>query len=140
LYRKVVSERACLYPGIAETLRKLKEKGYHVAVFSDKRQAFGQLELEQAGISGLLGHVLFLHDGRPYKLHPLGLKKVMEALEASPEETLYVGDSHQDIECAHRAGVKSAAALWGSVNRERVLAQRPHYQVETVEDITPILG
>jgi phosphoglycolate phosphatase len=64
----------------------------------------------------------------------------MEALEVSPEETLYVGDSHQDIDCAHRAGVRSAAALWGSVNREQVLARRPHYQLETVGEFAATLG
>jgi HAD superfamily hydrolase (TIGR01509 family) len=140
LYRESVAEKAHLYPGIAETLQTLKERGYRLAIFSDKRHAFGEAELEQAGAKSLLDRTLFLHDGRPYKPDPAGLREVMEALEVSPEETLYVGDSHQDIDCAHRAGVRSAAALWGSVNREQVLARRPHYQLETVGEFAATLG
>ncbi|HZA21158.1 MAG TPA: HAD-IA family hydrolase [Dehalococcoidia bacterium] len=139
LYREVVAEKASLYPGIAETLQVLKERGYRLAIFSDKREAFGAAELEQAGAKTLLDHTLFLHDGRPYKPDPAGLQQVMKALGVTPEEALYVGDSPQDIDCSHRAGVRSVAALWGSVNREKVLARQPHYQLETVGEFVSIL-
>lgn len=139
LYREVVEEKAHLYPGIVETLHSLKEQGYQLAIFSDKRHAFGVAELEQTGAKELLDHTLFLHDGRPYKPNPTGLQEVMAGLGVSPEETLYVGDSHQDIDCAHRAGVRSVAALWGSVNREKVLARRPHFRLETVAEFVAAL-
>jgi HAD superfamily hydrolase (TIGR01509 family) len=135
----VVAERAHLYPGIAETLHTLKERGYRLAIFSDKWHAFGKAELEQAGAKNLLDRTLFLHDGRPYKPDPTGLREVMAALGVSPAETLYVGDSHHDIDCAHRAGVRSVAALWGSVNRDLVLARRPHYQLEAVGEFISTL-
>ena len=135
MYHEVVAEKAHLYAGVAETLRRLKEWGFQTAVFSDKRHAFGESELAQTGVGALLDHTLFLHDGRPYKPDPAGLLQVIEALGVSPQETLYVGDSHQDIECARRAGVRSAAALWGSLNRERVLAQIPDHRLESVAEM-----
>ena len=139
-YRDVVEIKAGLYPGIAEILRTLNTHGFNVAVFSDKRQPFGASELEQTGVGHLLDHASFFNDGRPYKPDPQGLQDVMEALGASPEETIYVGDSPQDIECAHRAGTKSAAALWGSVDRKAVLATEPHYQLEQVDQLLACLG
>ena len=134
-YRESVAEMGGLFSGVDETLRALKDRGFRLAVFSDKRQAFGVPELAQTGVGHLLDYVSFLVDGRPYKPDPLGLREVMDALGVSSGETVYVGDSAQDIECAHRAGARSAAALWGTVSRETLLSQKPHYQWERIEDI-----
>jgi len=139
-YRKTVGEMAGLYPGIAETLTDLKTNGLKVGVFSDKRQQFGISELEQTGVGHLLDCASFLVDGRPYKPEPQGLRDVMEALGVSPSETLYIGDSRQDIQCAHRAGTHSGAALWGSIDREGVLAQSPQFQWDRAELILGSLG
>ena len=139
-YRDVVDVRAGLYPGVAEALQTLNSQGYKVAVFSDKREPFGVSELEQTGVAHLLNHVAFFDGDRPYKPDPRGLRNVMESLAASPSETIYVGDSPQDIECAHRAGTQSAAALWGTVTREAVLATGPHYRLEQVDQLLVCLG
>ncbi len=134
-YRENVADMAGLYPGIREALAALKDRGFRLAIFSDKRQAFGMSELDQTGIGHLLDHASFLVDGRPYKPDPLGLQEVTASLVVSAGDAIYVGDSRQDIECAHRAGIRSGAALWGSVDRREVLARRPHYRWESMEQM-----
>ena len=140
LYRETVSTMAALYPEVPEMLLQLKEHGYRLAVFSDKREAYGLPELDQAGIGHLMDHTSFLVDGRPYKPDPAGLQAVMKAVGVAPDETLYIGDGRQDIECAHRAGARSGAALWGSVNWEAVLAPNPHYRWERTGQLLDTLG
>ncbi|MFQ6027602.1 MAG: HAD family hydrolase [Dehalococcoidia bacterium] len=140
LYHQVVAEKAGLFPGIPELLCSLKERGYRLGIFSDKWHAIGVSELEQAGLSPLLDYTLFLQDERPTKPDPTGLLQVMETLEVAPAETLYIGDSHQDIDCARRAGVTSVAALWASLNREVVVARQPHHTLERVEHLLETLG
>lgn len=140
LYREALPRMAYLFPGIRETLHALKAKGYRLAVFSDKRPVFGLPELELTGIGHLLDYVLFQADGRPYKPDPQGLLQVLKALKVRPGEALYVGDSHEDVACARRAGVTSAAALWASVNREMVLAQGPNYCWERVDQVLTTVG
>ena len=76
-YWEDVARMAGLYPGTAEMLGALKDHGYRLAVFSDKRQSFGMSELGQTGIGHLLDYTLFLVDGRPYKPDPHGLREVM---------------------------------------------------------------
>ena len=134
-YRENVAEMAGLYPGVGEALAALKDRGFQLAIFSDKRHAFGMSELDQSGIGHLLDHASFLVDGRPYKPDPLGLQEVTAYLGVSAGDTIYVGDSRQDIECAHRAGVRSGAALWGSVDRQEVLARSPHYRWDSMEQM-----
>ena len=58
----------------------------------------------------------------------------------APSETLYIGDTRHDIQCAHRAGTYGGAALWGSVDREGLLAQRPQFQWDRAEMILGSLG
>lgn len=134
-YQESVAEEGRLYPDVGETLSALKARGHRLAVFSDKRRAFGELELGQTGTGSLFDCTLFLEDGRPYKPEPQGLLLVLNALAVSPGEAIYVGDAHQDVDCAHRAGVAGGAALWGSLDRQALLARRPVYQWERVGQI-----
>ena len=139
-YRRIVSEMPKLYPGVTETLEHLKNCGYRLAVFSDKRQAFGDAELAQTGISGLMDYSLFLVDGRPYKPDPQGLLQVLDALEVAPDQAIYVGDTGDDMECAHRAGVNSGAALWGALNPQKLLAAGPGFRWEQPRQLVESLG
>ena len=86
-----------------------------------------------------MGCVLFLEGGRPYKPDPQGVLEVLTALDVAPNEAVYVGDASVDVECAHRAGVASAAALWASVDRENLLARQPNYRWDRVDQILATL-
>jgi phosphoglycolate phosphatase len=138
-YRESVSTMAGLYPGIPKMLRELWGSGYQLAIFSDKSETYGLSELDQAGIDHLLEYTLFHLEGRPYKPDPSGLHTVMEAVGVTAGEALYIGDSRHDIECAHRAGAWSGAALWGSVDRETLLTENPHYRWERIEQLSEAL-
>ena len=135
----MVSEKGHLFHGIPEMLQVIKDRGYRIGVFSDKRQVFGISELEQTGINHLIDYNLFMLDGRPYKPDPQGLLHVLDSLEVAPSDALYIGDGHQDVECAYRAGAKSAAALWASTNQDQVLARRPHFRLQRVGQVLEAL-
>ncbi|PKB78882.1 MAG: hypothetical protein BZY88_16185 [SAR202 cluster bacterium Io17-Chloro-G9] len=139
-YQRIVTEMPDLYPGVVQTLGSLKESGYRLAVFSDKRQVFGEAELAQTGIGGLMDYSLFLVDGRPYKPDPQGLLHVLDAMGVAPDQALYVGDTGDDMECARRAGVKSGAALWGALDREKTLSAGPGFQWESPNQLLGSLG
>ena len=129
-----------VYPGVATVLETLKTNGYRTAIFSDKRDRFGEPELDYAGLRPFFDCVSFLYQGRPYKPDPSGLLDVMDALWAAPGECLFVGDSYRDIECAQRAGAKSGAALWATVERQKLLDLSPDFQWERVGGVLATLG
>ena len=64
----------------------------------------------------------------------------MRSLEVAPEECLFIGDSHRDIECAKRAGAWSGAALWASVEPELVLALQAEFVWKRVYDVAVSLN
>ena len=138
-YHSRVKELGGLFEGVPEMLDALKGNGYLVALLSDKRQVHGSEELKSTGIAELFDYVLFLNDGRAYKPDPQGLCQVIDALSVKREETLYVGDSYMDVQCARRTGAASAAALWGSVNVEAVLNEEPDYVWHTVSEVLTTL-
>jgi phosphoglycolate phosphatase-like HAD superfamily hydrolase len=134
-YQQWVNTVGHLYPGVVKTLETLKHRGYQIAVFSDKRKQFGELEVEQAGLGHLLDYTLFLVDGRPYKPDPYGLLHVLEELSVPKDQAVYVGDGSHDLECARRAGIAGGAALWGALNREDLLNGHPDHSWETVDQL-----
>ena len=135
LYHAAVWQERRLYPGVTELLQQLKHGGYRTAVLSDKRQVFGVPEFEHSELGPLIDQVLFFSDAMSFKPDPSGLLKVIDSLEVTPGECLFVGDSYRDIECAQRAGAWSGAALWASVERDRVLALSPDFGWEKVNDV-----
>jgi HAD superfamily hydrolase (TIGR01509 family) len=124
-----------LYPGIPELLKRLKDTGYRMAILSDKRQVFGIPEFEFSKLGDAVDLAQFFAEGMAPKPDPSGLQEVMKTLEVTPGETLFVGDSHRDIECAQRAGARSGAALWASVEPELVLALNPEFRWEKVAEV-----
>ena len=134
-YHAAVWREPRLYLGIPKLLRLLRETGYRTAILSDKREVFGVPEFEHSNLGDSVDRALFFADGMAPKPDPSGLQDVMKSLEVSPSQTLFVGDSRRDIECARRAGVWSGAALWASVEPDLVLALKPDFQWEKVDDV-----
>jgi len=134
-YHAAVWEEHRLYPGVASLLQQLKDNGYRTGILSDKRHIFGQPEFEHSKLSTVIDRAQFFGDGMTAKPDPTGLQDVMKSLDVSPGECLFVGDSHRDIECAQRAGARSGAALWASVEPERVLALEPEFRWEKIDDV-----
>ena len=88
----------------------------------------------------MIDRSVFFADGMLPKPDPAGLQDVMESLEVSPEECLFIGDSYRDIECAKRAGAWSGAALWASVEPELVIALQPEFVWNKVGDVAMTLN
>lgn len=104
--------------------------------------------------------MLFLEDLRAPKPAPEALRQSAELLGVDVRRVLYVGDSVLDVQCARKAGARSAAALWAAgdgsaglttsgsagltTSRERVLAQEPDHVLTSVAELLalcpPLIG
>lgn len=105
--------RTRLYPGVGETLDRLRSRGKALSVLSNKPTAMSVEILTGLGIAG---RFLRIDGGDRFerkKPDPAGLIEVMRALGASPARTLFLGDSAVDVDTARAAGAGAAGALWG---------------------------
>ena len=100
------------YDGIEELLRHLKQKGFKIAVVSNKFDKAVK-KLCNDYFFGLIDVAI----GESSEVHkkpcPDGILKAMEILNASPDKTVMIGDSEVDVETAKNAGIASIGVLWG---------------------------
>jgi pyrophosphatase PpaX len=80
-------------------------------------------------------------DTRLRKPHPAPLRLALRHMGLHPAETVYVGDSPEDLEMARRAGVRAAIAVLGPFPTEiRLRAARPDLLLESIEELPAALG
>ncbi len=70
-----------------------------------------------------------------HKPHPEGIIRILTHFGVDPGTTLMVGDSMSDILAAKAAGVRMAAVLWDTYDRERVTAADPDTLFESVGEM-----
>jgi phosphoglycolate phosphatase len=105
--------RSRLYPEAVETLDALRARGVRLCCITNKRFAFSDRLLTQAGVRDRF-ELLLGGDSLPEKKpSPLPLTTAASALGVEPAAAALVGDSHQDLRAAHRAGYAFLFATYG---------------------------
>jgi HAD superfamily hydrolase (TIGR01509 family) len=75
-------------------------------------------------------------DTRLRKPHPAPLRLALRCMGMRPAETVYVGDSPEDLEMARSAGVRAAIAVLGPFPTEkRLRAAKPDLLLESIEEL-----
>ena len=102
-----------LFDGIRETVKALAPQCTLGIVTSRTREELDLL-LPRFGLESFFSVTVCTDDTGKHKPDPAPLLQYMALAGASPAETLYVGDSVHDSQCAQAAGVDFALALWGT--------------------------
>jgi phosphoglycolate phosphatase len=79
-------------------------------------------------------------DTRLRKPHPAPLRLALDHMRLRPAETVYVGDSSEDLEMARSAGVRAAIAILGPFPTEkRLRAAKPDLLLESITELPAAL-
>ncbi len=129
------------FPGMAELLKGLKEKGYQVGIVTSRLRNSTMIGLRKFGLAETADCIVTCEDTDKHKPDPEPALIALEKLSAKAEETLMVGDSMFDIKCAHNAGIKAVMVGWAEAITEADLTglDRPEYCIEKAEDLYDIL-
>ena len=110
-----------VYPGVNESLARLKENTTKIAVLSNKDHRFTTQCI----------HFFFptpeseLFQGHspdvPHKPDPTGAISIARHFQLDPEEIALIGDSAMDIETALAANMYAVGALWGFRDRQELI-------------------
>ncbi len=130
--------KTAAYEGVNELLRSLRASGVAAAVVTNKAQNAAQT-LCDAKFEGLIPLVIGGAEGRRFKPAPDGVFDAMKTLGASPETTVYVGDSDVDMQTAENAGLPAVGVLWGFRGREDLEPYHPFALAATPEELGEIL-
>jgi phosphoglycolate phosphatase len=120
LYAERWRDNTQLYPGIADLLDELTDRGLALTICSNKPDAFARRMVD-----ALLGHwqwqaVLGQREGVPIKPDPAGPMEIVTELGIKPSQVLYVGDTNTDMLTARNCGFYGVGCEWGWRDRREL--------------------
>lgn len=101
------------YPGVVETLGRLRERGLRLAVVTNKPEAATRAVLRLLNLSALFDAVVGGDTAERRKPDPAPVRLALARLGVEPGEALMVGDNHHDVAAARAAGVRAVAVTYG---------------------------
>jgi len=134
-YRK---QQPRLQPGARDVLRKLDQR-FKLALVSSGSRSRVRRQLREHNVSAMFLTKICSEDAPRRKPHPAPLRMALDQLRALPQTSVYIGDAPEDIQMAHRAGVRAIGVLGGSPVPERLRAASPDALIETIRDLPALL-
>jgi len=136
---KEAMPRVRLFPGMREVLETLQEAGIPMAIVTAKVRSEMSYQFDHLGLNHFFRVIICAEDAPRPKPYPDPLLLACKKLSVAPQEALFLGDSVYDITAARLAGVPFALALWGALERERVLSMHPDFVLSSPRDLLKIL-
>ena len=137
-YNAHKEDKTTVYPGMPETIRKLKTAGITLAVLSNKPHEAAWPVVERY-YPGLFHKVQGALPGLPVKPDPTLLHRLMGELGAVRQDTLFVGDSNVDIRTARNGGLTSCGVLWGFRTQAELETEGADHLVRTPAELSELI-
>lgn len=123
------------YEGIPEMLKALKDRGIHLAVLSNKPDRQTVKVVKEIFGDNIFDYAQGQKDGTRRKPEPDGVWYLMEQMQVSKEECLYIGDSEVDAATGKNAGLKTIGVLWGFRDRKTLETAGADHLIERPEEL-----
>jgi phosphoglycolate phosphatase len=123
-YREHFLDYTVLYPGVRESLDRLRDARKRMAVLTNKPVRISKAIIDGLGVGP---HFFQVYGGNSFdfkKPHPIGVESLIRESGVGVSDALMIGDSSVDIQTARNAGIASAGVTYG-------------FQPETLADPAP---
>ncbi len=125
--------RTQLYPGAAELLAALQANGVKLALVTNKPERFLPELLTEKGLAGRFDWLVGGDTLPTQKPDPGALLWVMQQAGVSAGQSLFVGDSRNDVRAAKAAKVPVVAVSYGYNHGEPIAAENPDLLVDSLD-------
>ncbi len=139
-YEEVLNDATGLYPEVEETLKKLRERGYRMAIVTNKPSQFVGPILKNLAVESYFDHIVGGEDLPRKKPDPLPLLHACERLGCDPKKAVMIGDSSNDILAARAASIPSIAVSYGYSAERPIESFGPDAVVGRFGEILGVLG
>ena len=123
------------YPGVVGVVQQLHKAGAKLALVTSKLRIGANRGLRLLGLEDEFPVRVCADDVVNGKPHPEPVLKALAALDARPEDALFIGDSEHDMLSGRAAGVATVAVTWGPFARETLEATRPTHWIDRPTEI-----
>ncbi|MCQ4286879.1 phosphoglycolate phosphatase [Pseudomonas stutzeri] len=118
-------ELTTVYPGVRECLDWLRDRDVKLAIITNKPAQFIEPLLEEKGLAGYFQWLIGGDTLPQQKPDPAALLWVMDKADVTAEQSLFVGDSRNDVRAAKAAKVRCVALSYGYNHGEPIANEQP---------------
>ncbi len=101
------------FPGVRELLQELRGAGLRLAVTTSKPQSLAEELLRRESMDGLFDRICGAGDQGEGNAKWQVLQRAMQALEATPADSVLIGDTKYDVAGALRCGIPCIGVGYG---------------------------
>lgn len=138
-YKNISDSKTVAYPDVDRGLRQLKDAGFTLALVTNKPIRFVPKILETLGWSPLFSLVLGGDSLAVKKPDPAPLLHTCETLHFTPEQTIMIGDSINDIHAGQRAGIDTFSLAYGYNYGQDIRDSNPTHAFNTFAELLELL-
>lgn len=124
-----------VYPGVHECLDWLRERDVKLAIITNKPSQFIEPLLEEKGLTGYFQWLVGGDTLPQQKPDPAALLLVMKKVGVGPAESLFVGDSRNDVRAAKAAAVPCVALSYGYNHGEPITNEQPALVLDDLREL-----
>lgn len=126
-----------LYDGVLDLLDALKPQ--RLAILSNKPEPLCHRVLEALGIADRFVRVAGGETYPTRKPHKEPVLALLSEVDARPEDSIMIGDGHQDVRAGKAAGLRTVAVTWGFHPRATLEKEEPDWIVDDVRALGDLL-
>ncbi len=119
-YRVHYADNTDAYDGIRELLAELKKRNIAFAVVTNKAQAAAE-DVVNRIFPNTFKRIYGQRDGIPVKPDPTLALLAMKEMGVTPSQTIFAGDSSNDVKTGNNCGAYSVGVLWGFRRADELL-------------------
>ena len=138
-HKLALLEESRLFPYVDKVLTYLRNKGYRLAVASNRPSQFSWILIRHLKLKRYFNYVLCADKLKDIKPRPEIINKIMQKFKLRPQQTLYVGDMVIDAQAGRRAKVKTIIVTTGSSTKNEIKKERPYRIIGRITEILKIL-
>lgn len=139
IYEQKLHSKTKAYEGVYELLDILQNKGYKIAILSNKPHKF---TVEYAKLLFSKYNFLEVHgqkEGIDKKPNPKSAISIANRFNIPCEEFYFIGDTQVDMQTAKNANMKAIGVLWGFRTEKELLHSGADFLVKHPLDILDII-
>ena len=136
-YLKEYFHHVKVFDDIKDTLDELSAMGISIGIVTSKNKEEFINDFVPFGLSNYFNLVVCADDTKKHKPDPEPILKFIELSGADKSQTIYIGDTRYDMDCAVSAGVDFALALWGAKSSKGInvnyILENPKQIIELIK-------
>jgi phosphoglycolate phosphatase len=134
-YSRRWHDKTRLYPGVAQLLDGLRERGIPLGILSNKPDEFTKTIADYYLSQWKFEMVLGASEEFPRKPDPTTARLIAEKMGIGPKKFVYLGDSDTDMKTARAAKMYPVGALWGFRDAEELQESGAKMLLHRPEDL-----